>query len=175
MKKIAFAAGALVIGGLLAVPTAAFAAPGDPYPSTISSNTAAPGAAVTFTAETGQPEGTSATATLTGDQAAEGGSITPASTLSKNFSVGANGNLRLAVKIPANATAGAKYSFAVSAGSFSTTETITAAVGGTAEQLSYTGANAAPFVWLGAGLLAIGAAFVAVFAIKRRNRSSVRA
>jgi len=175
MKKIAFAAGALVIGGLLAVPTAAFAAPGDPYPSTISSNTAAPGAAVTFTAETGQPEGTPATATLDGFQAAEGGSITLASTLTKSFAVGADGNLRLAVKIPASAPAGAKYSFAVTAGSFSTTETITAAVAGTADQLSFTGTNAAPFVWLGAGLLAVGAAFIAVFAIKRRNRSAARA
>ena len=184
MKTRLFATGVVAAALVLGAQTSAFA-----YAPPVDPNTGAGGAAAPYSSgPTGQAPGTPATASLTGDLAAEQASITLASTYTKRgLAVDANGELNLVVNLPKDAPEGATYSLAVAAGTFSDVVTVSAATvpadGGTVTvpvttttttpsgALASTGVDATPYVWFGGGLLVLGAGLVSVLAFVRRSRS----
>jgi hypothetical protein len=171
MKKSIIAGAILAVVATLALPTAAMAAS---YPSTVSANSGAAGSTIVFSASTGQPTGTPAVVSLTGNNALESGSITPASTLTNsNITVGANGALSFNIKLPTTAPAGSTYTLAVSAGSFVAQQTLSVTAAAASSGLAFTGFDAMPYVWFGAGLVVLGAGFFLALFFVRRNRKVV--
>jgi hypothetical protein len=170
MRKSFVAAAILAVAATLAVPTAAMAAS---YPSTVSANSGAAGSTVAYSAQTGQPAGTSATVSLTGNNALESGSITPASTLTRTITVGANGVLGFNIKLPSTAPAGSTYTLAVSAGTFTNQQSLSITAAAASSGLAFTGFDAVPYVWFGGGLVVLGAGFFLAMFFVRRNRKVV--
>jgi LPXTG-motif cell wall-anchored protein len=171
--KTRFIATAIVAGALvLGAQTSAFAAD---YTGTVTDNTVAPGATITYTVDAADSElapFTSGTASLTGELAAEEAVITPASTLVQEVTTDANGDLAFTIKLPTSAPAGSTYELAVAVGAFQDVEsfTVTAVPADTASgALPSTGVDATPYVWFGGGLLLLGAGLVSVLAFVRRS------
>ena len=177
-------AAALVLGAH----TSAFA-----YAPPVTPNAGAPKAVVPYSSgNTGEAPGTPATVTLDGELAAEQASITQVSLYTNNdLAVDEEGELNLAVNLPADAPAGSTYTMAVAAGDFADTVSVVAvalpADGGTVAvpvantggssstggALASTGVDATPYVWFGGGLLVLGAGLVSVLAFVRRGRKTV--
>jgi hypothetical protein len=165
-------AGALVLGAQ----TSAFAAD---YTGAVTATTAAPGAVITYSStDTDLAPGTTGTASLTGNLAAEEAVITPASTKNATITAGTNGDINFTIKLPTSAPAGSTYTLAVSAGDFQDAKTLTVAAvpadaaAGAGSALPSTGVDATPYVWFGGGLLALGAALVSVLAFVRRSNKT---
>lgn len=166
-------AGALVLGAQ----TSAFAAD---YTGAVNSTTAAPGGLVTYSAtDTDQAPGTTGTASLTGNLAAEEGAIITASTLTESVTTDANGDLSFQIKLPTSAPAGSTYTLDVNVGTFTdAVELAVAAVpadtaaGAASGALPSTGVDATPYVWFGGGLLVLGAGLVSVLAYVRRSKNA---
>jgi len=172
--KTRFIATAVVAGALvLGAQTSAFAAD---YTGVVNTTSVAPGGVITYTStDTDEAPGTSGTASLTGNLAAEEGVITPASTLNQTVTVGADGTLSFTVKLPTSAPAGSTYSLAVAVGAFNdvkTLATVTVPADTAAGALPSTGVDATPYVWFGGGLLLLGAGLVSVLAFVRRSKTA---
>lgn len=172
MKRQLLAATVVAAALVIGTPMAASAVT---YPSSIIPATATAGATISYTsAVTGQPAGASASASVTGDRAATEASITLASTLTRTFQVASDGRIKLKIALPTTAAAGSTYTLVVSSGPFVETRAI-AVVGAPADAaggLAFTGTDPAPMLWFGAGLLALGGAFVGLMIMRRRNRAS---
>ena len=169
--KTRFIATAVVAGALvLGAQTSAFAAD---YTGVVNTTSVAPGGVITYTStDTDEAPGTSGTASLTGNLAAEEAVITPASTLNQTVTVGADGKLAFTIKLPTSAPAGSTYSLTVAVGEFNdvkTLATVTVPADTAAGALPSTGVDATPYVWFGGGLLLLGAGLVSVLAFVRRS------
>jgi LPXTG-motif cell wall-anchored protein len=157
---------------VLGAQTSAFAAD---YTGVVNTTSVAPGGVITYTStDTDEAPGTTGTASLTGNLAAEEAEITAttASTLNQTVTVGADGTLGFTIKLPTSAPAGSTYTLAVSVGEFNdakTLATVTVPADTAAGALPSTGVDATPYVWFGGGLLLLGAGLVSVLAFVRRS------
>jgi hypothetical protein len=170
MNKRNIIAGAL-LGGLLVVGFSSPAFAQNPYTGGMSSNTATPGAVVTYSvATTGFPS-TEALASITPD----------AEFLAANsatYTTSASGGLTFSVRIPAAATPGSTFTLTVNAGAgaeaFADTESITILALPADDGTALTGVvDPVPYLWFGGGLLALGIAVIVVLSVLRRgNRAA---
>lgn len=153
----------------LGVSAPAFAA--QSYTGALSANSAAPGGSVQYTSDnTGQPDGTSGSYTLTGGQSGALGvpTIELASKAVHVVQVGAHSHLTFAVKIPTDAKAGSTYTLTVKAGKFADTQSIK--IVGVAA--SAAAASLTPLWVVLALAVLIVLALIFVFAARRRNRKT---
>lgn len=159
-----------------AVPTAASAVSDPPYPGHTDSNTSAAGGIVKYTTDFNPPAGT---ADANFDEI--GGAVPPPAdnitpVVSKKFTTSGNARLSFNVRIPNSASVGSQYSvYASWAKGQSTVVTITVVGAAADNQIAYTGVDAMPYIWFGGGLVVLGAAFVVVVGITRRNKRSAQA
>jgi len=184
MIKKALAAAALVVVAIFAVPTAAQAAY---VPNTLISSpgSIAPGGTgtVSFAAGAFAP-GESVSFTLTGENAAGAtlaAVVTAVSSTSTTKTAAADGSTSVSITLPSNATgaytltatgatSGNIATVAISAGAASGGGTGT---GGASGGLPNTGAMDPTLgIWAGGGLLALGAAFVIVLTVVRRQKAT---
>jgi hypothetical protein len=119
MKSRIFATAAIAIALAIGVATPAFATAS--YTGGLDQNSSAPGGTVTYTAETGQPEGTPADYSLNGPTTTD---IQPSSLITHTATVAAKGHLTFSVKIPKNAKPGSTYQLHVNSGTFKDTQKI---------------------------------------------------
>lgn len=166
MKKQLFAGAALA-----ALAVFAFAGPAhgaNEYTGSLSSNTAAPGATLSYTAaNTGFPD-TEATVTVDPDVvflAANTATYTTSSTGALNFSFQLPGTAAIGQTFVMTVTAGE------GAGNFEDTETITIVALPADDGTALTGVDPAPYLWFGIGLVVLGAGVLGVLVVSRRNRA----
>lgn len=160
-----------VLGGLLVLGPAGAAFAQNPYTGGMSSNTATPGAVVTYSvATTGFPSA-EALASMTPDA-----EFLAANTAT--YTTSAAGGLTFGVRIPATAAPGSVFTLTVAVGAgaeaFSDTETISILALPAVDEdgTAVTGVDALPYVWFGGGLLALGVTVVVVLAVLRRGRAT---
>lgn len=161
MKKQILASAAIAIA-LIAAPSAALAVN---YTGSTSSNTVSPGGTITYSAETGQPQGTPALVTANPDV-----TFSPAN--STTYAVGAAGHFAFSFVVPTSTAPGTVITLTVTAGTFNDTHTVTVTAissGG----LAHTGVDVAPYLWFGGGGVALGLALIVVVAVTRRNRKLI--
>jgi hypothetical protein len=171
MHKRSIIVGAL-LGGVLLVGISGPAYAQNPYTGGMSSNTATPGAVVTYSvATTGFPS-TEALASITPD----------AEFLAANsatYTTSASGGLTFSLRIPAAATPGSTFTLNVTAGTgeeaFADTESITILAVPADDGTALTGFDPAPYLWFGGGLLALGIAVIVVLSVLRRGNRTVGA
>jgi hypothetical protein len=169
MNKRMIFAGAL-LGGLLVVGLGSPAYAQNPYTGGLSSNTATPGAVVTYTAATTGFPSADALASITPD----------AEFLAANsatFTTSATGALAFSVRIPATASPGSTFDLTVSVGdgeeAFLDAESISIVALPADDGTAFTGFDAVPYLWFGGGLLALGIAVIVVLSVLRRgNRAA---
>ena len=169
MKSRIFATFAIATVLAIGVSAPAFAA--QSYTGALSANSAAPGGSVQYTSDdTGQPDGTVGSFSLSGSQAgALGGAsaIQLASTVTHTVQVGAHSQLTFTVKLPAAATPGSTYTLRVNVGKFSDKQSIK--IVGVAA--SAAASNLTP-LWIVLALVIL-IVLALVFAITRRQRRKV--
>lgn len=158
----------LAIATALAVGVSAPAFAAESYTGAVSANTVAPGGTVQYNSDnTGQPDGTDGTYSLTGGQsgALGGTTIQLASTVTHAVQVGAHSQLKFTFRMPSTAKPGSIYTLNVKAGKFADKQTIKiAGVAGAASA-----ASMAP-LWIVLALaILIVLAFVFVIAARRRG------
>ena len=115
------------IATVLAIGVSAPAFAAQSYTGALSANSAAPGGSVQYTSDnTGQPDGTNGSFSLSGGQAGALGTpaIELASTVTHAVQVGAHSHLTFKVNIPASATPGSTYTLTVKAGKFADKQSI---------------------------------------------------
>jgi hypothetical protein len=156
------------IATALAVGVSAPAFASESYTGAVSSNTVAAGGTVQYNSDdTGQPDGTPGTYTLTGGQsgALGGPTIQLASAVTHAVKVSAHSQLKFSFRMPSTAKPGSIYTLNVKAGKFTDRQTIKiAGVAGAAAA-----ASMAP-LWIVlalAVLIVLGLVFVV--AARRRN------
>ncbi|HEY0229019.1 MAG TPA: hypothetical protein VGC05_22050 [Mycobacterium sp.] len=164
MKKKIVALIALTFAAVLVTAPAAWAAP--PYTNGVDHNSGAPGAVITYTATTTEPPTTTPVDVVVTPDVDD---LQTASEI--HFFVGAGGVIRFSFKIPAAAPNGQVFVIDVHAGRFVDTQSVTAVVPARSG-LPATGVDAAPYLWFGGGLLALGIALVVVLAVVRRSRKA---
>lgn len=170
MKSRIFAT--LAVATVLAVGVSAPAFAAQSYTGALSANSAAPGGSVQYTSDnTGQPDGTTGTYSLSSSQSgALGGAsaIQLASSVSHAVQVGAHSHLTFTVKVPKSAKPGSTYTLAVKAGKFSDSQSITI-VGVPASAASSNGTA----LWIAVPLvLLIVLAFIIVLFARRRSKAA---
>jgi uncharacterized membrane protein len=159
----------VAIATLLAVGVSAPAFAAESYTGALSANTAAPGGTVEYTSDnTGQPDGTDGSFSLSGAQGSALGApvIQLASTVTHSIKVGAHSQLKFAVTVPKTAKAGSIYTLTVKAGKFADKQTIKIA------GVAASAASSFSPVWivLALAILIVLALFV-VFLTRRRNNA----
>jgi hypothetical protein len=156
------------IATLLAVGVSAPAFASESYTGAVSSNTVAPGGTVQYTSDnTGQPDGTSGSYSLSGGQSSALGvaPIELASKVSHVVQVGAHSQLKFSFRMPSTAKPGSIYTLSVKAGKFADKQTIK--IAGVAASAA-SAANLTP-VWLVLALaILIVLAFIFIAARRRR-------
>ncbi len=167
MKSRIFATFAIATVLAIGVSAPAFAA--QSYTGALSANSAAPGGSVQYTSDdTGQPDGTVGSFSLSGGQAGALGAsaIQLASTVTHTVQVGAHSQLTFTVKLPTAATPGSTYTLRVNVGKFSDKQSIKI-VGVPA---SAAAANLTPLWIVLALVILIVLALIFVITSRRRNR-----
>ena len=156
------------IATLLAVGVSAPAFATEAYTGGVSSNTVAPGGTVQYTSDdTGQPDGTSGTYSLSGgtSSALGGTTIELASKVTHAITVGSRSQLTFSFKLPATAKVGSTYPLSVKAGTFADTQTIK--IAGVAASVA---AGSLSPLWIVLALaILIVLALIVVVAARRRN------
>jgi hypothetical protein len=126
MKSRIFAT--LAVATVLAIGVSAPAFAAQSYTGALSDNSAAPGGSVQYTSDdTGQPDGTVGSYTLSGDPsgALGGGTVIQlASNVTHTVTVGSHRELTFTVKLPSAAKPGSVYTLSVKAGKFSDKQSI---------------------------------------------------
>ena len=155
------------------------------YPGTLqgASRSVQPGEPYHYTSPKLGPQfvGGPTASSLEGDRAEQVEIVAASVRTGPSSSVDKNGFFRYTVTIPANASAGTKYTFSVVAhaatGPDVFRDSVTLTVAGMAADsasaagaLPFTGTNSTPFVWFGGGLLVLGAAFITMMTVVRRTR-----
>lgn len=165
MKKKIIASVMLAAAAVLVSTSAAWG-----YTGATGSNTAAPGATVTYTTpNTGEAPATPAIITVTPnvDNLAGASLIT--------WHVAADQTVNYSFKIPATATNGEVFHTTVTAGAFTGDYAVTVVVASASGGLAFTGSTPGPYLWFGGGLLALGIALISVLTIVRRSRKATTA
>jgi hypothetical protein len=146
-----------------------FAAPAfaEGYTGELNANSSAAGGTVVYTSDnTGETAGTSGEYSLTNESpSALGGTIQPASLVTRTVSVSANSSLRFSVTIPKTAKVGSVYKLNVTVGKFADTKTIS--VVGAPLSSSPAGFNGT-IIWVIAAILVV--LLIVLFFILRRRR-----
>jgi hypothetical protein len=118
----------LAITAALAVGVSAPAFASESYTGAVSANTVAPGGTVTYNSDnTGQPDGTDGTYSLSGggqSSSLGGSTIQLASTVTHAVQVSAHSQLKFTFRMPSSAKPGSIYTLNVKAGKFADKQTI---------------------------------------------------
>ena len=162
----------LTVAAILAIGVSAPAYASQTYTGALSANSSAPGGSVQYSSDnTGEPDGTPGTYSLSpGTSSALGGPvINLAASVSHSVAVSAHSHLAFTFRLPANAKAGSTYTLSVRAGKFSDSQTIKI-VGVPA---SVAGANLT-WLWIAIAVVIL-IALILILAVARRRRSTVTA
>lgn len=160
----------LAVAAVLALGISAPAFASQSYTGGLSANSCAPGGSVQYTSDnTGQPDGTSGSYTLSGGgSGALGGPVVNlASDVTHTIVVGSHSHLAFTVKVPSSAKAGSTYTLSVRAGSFSDTQSIKI-VGVPA---SAAGANLT-ILWIVLAIVLLIVLFLILFLVRRRRNAA---
>ena len=164
----------VAVAAVLALGVSAPAFASQTYTGALSDNSCAPGGSVQFTSDnTGEPDGTPGTYSLSGGQSGALGApvIDVASYVTHSIKVGSHSHLTFSVRVPSTAKAGSTYTLSVHAGKFTDTQSIKI-VGVPAS--AAVGANLT-WLWITIAVIVLVALFLILFFVRRRRGTTATA